>query len=123
FLYETTESAPHLVLPEISLGQKALIIYTSGTTGKPKGVVTSHRNIENQIRTLVEAWQWTAQDRILHVLPLHHIHGIINALACALYAGAEVVFLPKFDAEQVWKKWVSEDFTIFMAVPTIYNRL
>jgi len=86
-------------------------------------VVTSHHNIEHQIRTLVEAWEWTARDRVLHVLPLHHIHGIINALSCTLYVGAEVVFLPKFDAKQVWDKWLAEDFTIFMAVPTIYNRL
>ncbi|GAB4135332.1 MAG: acyl-CoA synthetase [Raineya sp.] len=123
FTYEQIANAALLALPAISSWQKALIIYTSGTTGKPKGVVTSHHNIESQISTLVEAWQWTAQDRILHVLPLHHIHGIINALACALYAGAEVVFLPKFDAAQVWNKWLMENFTIFMAVPTIYNRL
>lgn len=123
FTYEQTETSTPSPLPELSLSQRALIIYTSGTTGKPKGVVSSHRNIENQIRVLVEAWQWTSQDRILHVLPLHHIHGIINALACALYVGAEVVFLPKFDAQAVWQKWLHTDFTIFMAVPTIYNRL
>lgn len=123
FTYKQIERSTILELPLISSSQKALIIYTSGTTGKPKGVVTSHHNIENQISILVEAWQWTSQDRILHVLPLHHIHGIINALACALYVGAEVVFLPKFDAKQVWDKWLAEDFTIFMAVPTIYNRL
>ncbi len=123
FTFPTIEVPKNNPLPEISLSQKALIIYTSGTTGKPKGVVTSHQNIENQIQTLVEAWQWTAQDRILHVLPLHHIHGIINAMSCALYVGAEVVFLPKFDAQKVWEKWQQEKFTIFMAVPTIYNRL
>ena len=123
FTYEQIENQPTINFPDISLSQRALIIYTSGTTGKPKGVVSTHKNIVTQIQTLVEAWQWTSQDRILHILPLHHIHGIINALSCALYAGAEVVFLPKFDAEKVWQKWIAENFTIFMAVPTIYNRL
>lgn len=123
FVYEKIENQQAIKFPNISPQQRALIIYTSGTTGKPKGVVSTHKNIETQIRTLVEAWQWTEKDRILHVLPLHHIHGIVNALSCALYAGAEVVFLPKFDAEKVWQKWLAEDFTIFMAVPTSYKRL
>ena len=123
FLYQQAESKPIYNLPQISPSQRALIIYTSGTTGKPKGVVSTHRNIETQIRTLVEAWEWSEKDRILHILPLHHIHGIINALSCALYAGAEVVFLPKFDAEKVWQYWQEQSFTIFMAVPTVYSRL
>jgi malonyl-CoA/methylmalonyl-CoA synthetase len=110
-------------LPTIQLEQRALIIYTSGTTGKPKGVVSTHRNIESQIKTLVEAWEWKSTDKILHVLPLHHIHGIINALCCALYVGAEVHFLSKFEADKVWDWWQKKDFTIFMAVPTVYSRL
>jgi malonyl-CoA/methylmalonyl-CoA synthetase len=111
------------LLPTIQVKQRALIIYTSGTTGKPKGVVSTHQNIESQIKTLVEAWEWKANDKILHVLPLHHIHGIINALCCALYVGAEVHFLPRFEADKVWDWWQKKDFTIFMAVPTVYSRL
>ncbi|KOY85126.1 long-chain fatty acid--CoA ligase [bacterium 336/3] len=111
------------LLPTIQVKQRALIIYTSGTTGKPKGVVSTHQNIESQIKTLVEAWEWKANDKILHILPLHHIHGIINALCCALYVGAEVHFLPKFEADKVWSWWQKKDFTIFMAVPTVYSRL
>ncbi|MCU0438036.1 MAG: acyl-CoA synthetase [Raineya sp.] len=122
YLKSITIEETHL-LPLIQPEQRALIIYTSGTTGKPKGVVSTHQNIESQIKTLVKAWEWTATDKILHILPLHHIHGIINALCCALYVGAEVHFLSKFEANKVWDWWQKKDFTIFMAVPTVYSRL
>ena len=60
-------------LPVAAPGRRAMIIYTSGTTGKPKGVVTTHANIAAQISCLVHAWEWTQDDRILNVLPLHHV--------------------------------------------------
>jgi len=121
----TTEimHAAEMILPPIDASRRAMIIYTSGTTSKPKGVVSTHKNIEAQIKTLVDAWEWTASDHILHVLPLHHIHGIINALACALWAGATCEILPKFDAAKVWSRFLSGDVTLFMAVPTIYVKL
>jgi malonyl-CoA/methylmalonyl-CoA synthetase len=100
-----------------------LILYTSGTTSRPKGVVTTHANIAAQVRSLVEAWEWTAEDRILHFLPLHHIHGIINILSCALWSGACCRMLPGFDAEEVWDRLIEDDLTLLMAVPTIYVRL
>jgi malonyl-CoA/methylmalonyl-CoA synthetase len=110
-------------LPAIALTRPALILYTSGTTGKPKGVVITHQNIQAQVTSLVTAWEWTAADRILHVLPLHHIHGIINALTCALWVGAECYLLNKFDAERVWDHFCAGNATLFMAVPTIYTKL
>ncbi len=110
-------------LPEIDITRRALILYTSGTTGKPKGVVTTHENIQAQVTSLVTAWEWTSSDRILHVLPLHHIHGIVNILTCALWAGAECHMLSKFDAQVVWKRISDGDLTLFMAVPTIYVKL
>ncbi|MFP6753491.1 MAG: acyl-CoA synthetase [Pirellulaceae bacterium] len=110
-------------LPVLDPDRHAMILYTSGTTSKPKGVVTSHAMIQAQITSLVEAWGWTADDRILHVLPLHHIHGIINVLSCALWSGACCEFLPKFDAAAVWEKLASGQLSLFMAVPTIYARL
>jgi malonyl-CoA/methylmalonyl-CoA synthetase len=110
-------------LPDIEMARRALILYTSGTTGKPKGVVTTHQNIQAQVTSLISAWEWTASDRILHVLPLHHIHGIINVLTCALWAGAECHLLEKFDPELVWKRICDRDLTLFMAVPTIYVKL
>ena len=56
----------------------------SGTTGKPKGVVLSHGNLRSQADCLVAAWQWQQQDHLLHCLPLHHTHGIVNCLLCPL---------------------------------------
>jgi len=110
-------------LPNISVQRRAMILYTSGSTGKPKGVVTTHENIEAQAMSLVSAWEWTADDHILNVLPLHHIHGIVNVLICALRTGAVCEFLPKFDAGEVWKRFLKGRLTLFMAVPTIYVKL
>lgn len=121
----TSETLPEAasLLPEIDIARRALILYTSGTTGKPKGVVTTHQNIQAQVTSLISAWGWKASDRILHVLPLHHIHGIINVLTCALWAGAECHMLAKFDAQKVWDRISDGDLTLFMAVPTIYVKL
>ncbi len=110
-------------VPEVTLDRRAMILYTSGTTSKPKGVVTTHRNILAQITSLIDAWEWTADDHVLHVLPLHHTHGIVNVLLCALWAGATCEMLPQFDAEAVWSRLVHSDLTLFMAVPTIYVKL
>ncbi len=66
----------------------AMMLYTSGTTGKPKGVLLSHGNVDAQVRMLIEIWQWTQKDVIVNALPLHHTHGVINALLCPLYVGA-----------------------------------
>ncbi|MCC5599990.1 acyl-CoA synthetase [Nostoc favosum] len=121
----TSETLPYNVgrLPEVDVTRRALILYTSGTTGKPKGVVTTHLNIQAQVTSLTTAWEWTSDDRILHILPLHHIHGIVNVLTCALWAGAECHILSKFDAETVWNRICDGDLTLFMAVPTIYVKL
>ena len=117
-------SAPPLDrTPHIGSPRRALIIYTSGTTGRPKGAVTTHANIGAQIAALVAAWGWTPQDRLLLVLPLHHVHGIINGLGSCLAVHATCEMLPAFDAEQVWRRLASGEITIFTAVPTIYNRL
>ena len=110
-------------LPALDLGEPALILYTSGTTGRPKGAVLTHGNIEAQVVSLVEAWGWSRDDRILEVLPLHHTHGIVNVLTCALYSGAVCEILPRFDAERVWERILAGGLTLFMAVPTIYVRL
>ncbi len=100
-----------------------MMLYTSGTTSRPKGVPTTHANIQAQTEALIDAWGWTAADRILHVLPLHHIHGIINVLTCALWAGATCEFLPRFEEQAVWQRLGSGELSLFMAVPTIYNKL
>jgi malonyl-CoA/methylmalonyl-CoA synthetase len=110
-------------LPEIDAARRAMIIYTSGTTGKPKGVVSTHKNIEHQITALTISWKWTQDDHVLNVLPLHHVHGIINMLGCALWSGGCCQFLPKFDAQRIFDIFCEGEVNLFMAVPTIYYKL
>jgi len=98
----------------------ALMLYTSGTTGRPKGVRLSNAALAATVTSLEEAWRWRRDDRLLHVLPLHHTHGLVVALLGALWAGAETRFLP-FEAGEVWNALASA--TVFMAVPTIYTKL
>ncbi|MEK9566993.1 MAG: acyl-CoA synthetase [Flavobacteriaceae bacterium] len=112
-----------VALPDIDPQRNAMILYTSGTTGKPKGVVTTHQNIQAQIQMLVDAWEWSPEDRILNVLPLHHVHGIINVLSCALWSGASCRFQPKFDEASIFEVFKSGQINLFMAVPTIYYKL
>ena len=100
----------------------ALIIYTTGTTGRPKGVLTTHRNLAARITALTTAWAWDESDRILHTLPLHHIHGVVNALACALWSGAACEFGSGAPAS-TWDRLASGEITLFMSVPTVYARL
>lgn len=103
--------------------RRALIIYTSGTTSIPKGCVTTHEIIRYQAGCLVKAWKYSSKDHLIHVLPLHHIHGIINGLVASLLSGATVEMHPKFDPEIIWERWQAQDSTLFFAVPTIYSRL
>ncbi|MFZ4592659.1 MAG: acyl-CoA synthetase [Verrucomicrobiaceae bacterium] len=110
-------------LPEIEVNRRGMILYTSGTTSKPKGVVTTHANIQAQIESLVQAWEWNAEDRIPMFLPLHHIHGIINIIGCALWSGASVEAFPRFEMNAILDRVRGDAYTLFMAVPTIYVKL
>jgi len=108
---------------DVSSDRRAMILYTSGTSSRPKGVVTTHANIAAQITSLIEAWEWHSGDRILLCLPLHHVHGIINVVSCALWARGCCQMLPRFDANAVWDSIATGNLTLFMAVPTIYTKL
>ena len=110
-------------LPKLSPTRRAMIVFTSGTTSKPKGAVTTHGNIAAQIETLIAAWEWQADDVIPLFLPLHHVHGIINVLSCALWAGATVHAMPKLDLTALCAQVAADTFSVFMAVPTIYVKL
>jgi malonyl-CoA/methylmalonyl-CoA synthetase len=108
--------------PATDPARPALMIYTSGTTGRPKGVITTYGNIEAQIGAMTGAWGWSAADRIVHALPLHHVHGVVNALLSALAAGATVIFAA-FEPTAIWNRFAEGDVTLFMGVPTMYHRL
>ncbi|XP_033119611.1 malonate--CoA ligase ACSF3, mitochondrial-like [Anneissia japonica] len=106
--------------------RSAQLVYTSGTTGRPKGVLSTFGNVQSQVTMLLDSWGWSNKDVVLHVLPLHHIHGIVNLLVCPLWCGATCVMLPEFDAEKVWSYLLDETtprVNVFMAVPTIYAKL
>jgi len=110
-------------VPSLDLDRRALFIYTSGTTGKPKGAVHTHRSLNAQIDSLIEAWRWKPKDHILHNLPLHHIHGIVNVLHCCMAVGARCTF-SVFKASEVWDLFKGNSgLSVYMAVPTIYALL
>lgn len=100
----------------------ALLLYTSGTTGQPKGAMLSQGNIAATLRALHVAWRWSRGDHLLHVLPLFHIHGLIVALHGALYAGATTTLMERFDPETALAMLEKDGCTMFMGVPTHYNR-
>lgn len=101
----------------------ALIIYTSGTTGKPKGAVHTHQSLLAMMSGMIDAWEWSSDDRTICVLPLNHVHGIVNVSLCALFVGGVLESPRSFDAQHVWNRFTSGDITVFMAVPTVYSRL
>jgi malonyl-CoA/methylmalonyl-CoA synthetase len=107
----------------IDAGDVALLLYTSGTTGKPKGAMITHGNIAIQAEMLRAAWAFTEQDRLLHALPLHHMHGLCISLMTALLAGASIRMLAKFDATRVWEEIAGGHVTAWMGVPTMYQKL
>ncbi|EQL29145.1 hypothetical protein BDFG_08182 [Blastomyces dermatitidis ATCC 26199] len=117
-----------------------MMLYTSGTTNRPKGVLLPQTALSAQARSLVEAWEYSPVDRLLHVLPLHHIHGIVNAILTPLLAGSSIEFMFPFNPTAVWNRLAApfmpsnksisdhtkpnrEKITFLTAVPTIYNRL
>jgi malonyl-CoA/methylmalonyl-CoA synthetase len=101
----------------------AMICYTSGTTGRSKGAVITHRNLVSNMLALHDAWEWTGNDVLLHVLPLFHVHGLNVATHGSLYAGSTIVMHGKFDPGRAWDALEAHGCTLFMGVPTVYQRL
>ncbi len=99
----------------------AALLYSSGTTGRAKGIMLSHENLATNARVLVEAWGFCAADRLLHTLPIYHVHGLFVGLGCVLMSGASMLWHSRFsDSASIA---VMPDCTVMMGVPTYYTRL
>lgn len=99
----------------------AAILYTSGTTGRSKGAMLTHRNLLSNAEVLVREWRFTAEDVLLHALPIFHTHGLFVASNVALLSGAAMIWLPGFEAGAVLR--LLPQATVMMGVPTFYTRL
>ncbi len=99
----------------------AAILYTSGTTGLSKGAMLSHHNLLSNALTLVDYWQFTADDVLLHALPIFHTHGLFVATNIILVAGGSMIFLARFDLDNILQQLPNS--TTMMGVPTFYTRL
>lgn len=99
-----------------------LILYTSGTTGAPKGAVITASNAASNLDALADAWYWTADDTVVHALPLFHVHGLVLGLFGAWRRGGCVRFVPKFDEEALGAA-LARGPSLLFAVPTMYHRL
>jgi len=99
----------------------AAILYTSGTTGLSKGAMLSHDNLFSNSNTLVDYWQFTADDVLLHALPIFHTHGLFVATNVIMIAGGSMIFLARFDLDKMIEQLPGA--TTLMGVPTFYTRL
>ena len=99
----------------------AAFLYTSGTTGRSKGAMLTQDNLLSNAQTLVDLWQFTSQDVLLHALPIFHTHGLFVATNVTLVAGGAMVFMPKLDIDQMIQHMPKA--TAMMGVPTFYTRL
>ena len=99
----------------------AAILYTSGTTGRAKGAMITHLNLASNALALADIWHFSSDDVLLHVLPIFHTHGLFVAINTTLIAGASLLFLPRFDADQVAS--LLPRASVMMGVPTFYTRL
>ncbi len=115
-------AAPAAELREATPGAEDadLLMYSSGTTGWPKGVVHTHANLAHSLHALGACWRFHADDVVVNVLPLFHIHGLSFATLLPLLTGGCVLLEDHFEAARTLE--VIGRGTVFMAVPTIYYR-
>ncbi len=123
-LRESRKSASETVSPEsIGPADVAMMQLTSGSTGLPKGVLLTHDNLLRHAAGIIERTALTAADRLLHVMPLHHTNGVNNQLVAPFLAGATVVLVERFRAEDVEDQIAAHGVTYLTGVPTMYSRM
>ena len=119
-LAESSSQSDELENPNLAdLGTEALIVYTSGTTGLPKGVVLQHQQLLTDAHSIAEWYDFTPDDRMQIVLPIHHVNGLIVTLVTPVYFGGSAVLNRKFSASRYWKIAAQEGSTCGSTVPTI----
>jgi malonyl-CoA/methylmalonyl-CoA synthetase len=116
-----TGSAPVLAQPDLE--RPALLIFTSGTTGEPKGVPLSLTNLAANLEALAQTWSLRPDESLLHVLPAHHVHGLVLALYGSVCSGMPIVMAERFDAELCLNALRDHHIDVFMGVPTMYHRM
>jgi len=99
----------------------AAFLYTSGTTGRSKGAMLTQANLLSNAQTLAEEWRFTADDVLLHALPIFHTHGLFVATNIILKTGGSMIFLPGFNTDALIE--LMPKATTLMGVPTFYTRL
>lgn len=97
----------------------AMVIYTSGTTGPPKGAVLSRGAVAADLDALAQAWQWTAEDTLVHGLPLFHVHGLVLGLLGSLRVGNRFVHTGRPTPEA----YAAAQGSLYFGVPTVWSRV
>lgn len=121
-LSNAASDQPDTITPEDRApGDLAALLYTSGTTGRSKGAMLTHRNLLSNAEVLADLWRFTADDVLLHALPIFHTHGLFVASNVSLLTGGAMIFLPGFETETVLRHLPQA--TALMGVPTFYTRL
>ena len=108
---------------DLNADDEAIIIYTSGTTGKPKGCLLTHGNLIANARQIADWMNFTADDRLLTVMPLFHMNAVSVTTMTALYAGGSTVVSPKFSASRFWDIIEKYQITSFGSVATMLSML
>ncbi len=116
---DAPDETPRLPAP----GELAILAYTSGTTGRSKGAMLTHGALAANSAAICAAWEWTARDRLLLVLPLFHIHGLGVGVHGTLTAGASLSLRPRFEPAETMAEFAGGRCSMFFGVPTIYTRL